>query len=757
MELREHNRKAYDNSNKMYAEGKKRVAIVHPTGTGKSYIAMQLIEDNPMKKIAVVSPTNIIIDQYIDTLKENNIDFSNVEFLTYQELMMKNESKIKQYDHIILDEFHHCGAKEWGKGIKRLLDANKESRVLGLSATPIRYLDNLRDMAEEVFEGNIASEISLAEALLDGLLEMPIYHQGIQNKEAIIEDLKIKTARLGYKEESDNINKELDKIKDSVSLMDSTKDILEKGIPEDRKAGKYIIFCRNIKDMHKAMRKANEWFKNINEVEMYSVASQDVNGRTISRVQNAEEKRLFEDSKSDKIKLMFSVDMLSEGIHVKNVDGIIMLRGTKSPTKFKQELGRVLSIGGKKNPLVFDFTDSISSSRYIYELYHEMKDIIDKRKEDGRDTSREETTLGRFEINDYVKELSELVDELDETRLWIKNYNILKDYINSNEEIKEYFEKTGGIPASTVIEIDGRKIKIGHWLSSQKNFMKKYQGMTLEEIKSNKEIPEKDKEKMILLLELGVSYIQQRETQKIWRRNFKGFMQYVESSEEIKKKFEETGNIDSNTIIEIDGESINMDSWLANQKTFMSLYRGMTIEEIKSDKTIPASDKERMIKLIKAGVKYRKEQEMTADEIFEETMEALDKYIESSEKIREEFKRTGKIGSTVEVKVNGKVIKLGSRFTDIRKFMNQYNGMTIEEIQADKEMPERHKKRLTILIEKGVSYPEVKEHSDDEVWRETISKIAENIDNLPKNDKKYFERKRSSKKQNDYRCFWTRG
>lgn len=55
MEFKEHNQKAYNNLINMYNSGIDRVAIIHPTGTGKSFIAGQLIEDNPNNKIMVVA------------------------------------------------------------------------------------------------------------------------------------------------------------------------------------------------------------------------------------------------------------------------------------------------------------------------------------------------------------------------------------------------------------------------------------------------------------------------------------------------------------------------------------------------------------------------------------------------------------------------------------------------------------------------------------------------------------------------------
>ena len=46
MELYEHNRTAYEAVLPML-ESCRRAAVVHPTGTGKSFLAFQLIEDHP--------------------------------------------------------------------------------------------------------------------------------------------------------------------------------------------------------------------------------------------------------------------------------------------------------------------------------------------------------------------------------------------------------------------------------------------------------------------------------------------------------------------------------------------------------------------------------------------------------------------------------------------------------------------------------------------------------------------------------------
>lgn len=78
-------------------------------------------------------------------------------------------------DHIVIDEFRRCGAELWGKGVQQLLKLYPKAPVLGLSATAIRYLDNQRNMADELFDGNVASEMTLGEAIVRGILNPPIY------------------------------------------------------------------------------------------------------------------------------------------------------------------------------------------------------------------------------------------------------------------------------------------------------------------------------------------------------------------------------------------------------------------------------------------------------------------------------------------------------------------------------------------------------------------------------------------------------
>lgn len=101
-----------------------------------------------------------------------------------------------QPDYILLDEMHRALAKEWSKGIKILLEMFPNAKVLGLSATPIRYLDRCRNVVEELFNGNLACDMSLSQAIFDGILPMARYVCGVYSFEKDAESLNRRIAKV---------------------------------------------------------------------------------------------------------------------------------------------------------------------------------------------------------------------------------------------------------------------------------------------------------------------------------------------------------------------------------------------------------------------------------------------------------------------------------------------------------------------------------------------------------------------------------
>ena len=114
IELYEHNRIAYESAVSMLAETGK-TAIVHPTGTGKSFIGFKLCEDNSDKTVLWLSPSEYIFKTQLENLKAAGGDEPrNIRFYTYAKLMNMSEEEISEIRPAlcVCDEYHRAGASQ---------------------------------------------------------------------------------------------------------------------------------------------------------------------------------------------------------------------------------------------------------------------------------------------------------------------------------------------------------------------------------------------------------------------------------------------------------------------------------------------------------------------------------------------------------------------------------------------------------------------------------------------------------------------
>lgn len=117
-----------------------KAAVIHPTGTGKSFIAFKLVGTHPDALFLWLAPSTYIFHTQQENLQRMIGDtrslLQHVIFMFYSKLM-HDEDFIDTInpDYIILDEFHRCGAQEWGRSVNKLLEAHSYAKLLGLSGT----------------------------------------------------------------------------------------------------------------------------------------------------------------------------------------------------------------------------------------------------------------------------------------------------------------------------------------------------------------------------------------------------------------------------------------------------------------------------------------------------------------------------------------------------------------------------------------------------------------------------------------------
>lgn len=457
LNLFQHNRSAYETAVLMLAETGK-AAVIHPMGTGKSFIVFKLCEDNPDKTICWLSPSDYIFRTQLENLKDASPDASldNVRYFTYAKLMNLTESELSDTkpDYIILDEFHRAGAELWGEGVRQLLNAYPYAKLLGLSATVIRYLDNQRNMADELFDGNIASEMTLGEAIVRGILNPPKYVLSIFAYQESLAKYEIRVKKVQNKAVRDKAEKYLEALRRALDKADGLDAIFDKHMTD--RTGKYIIFCANYDAMLDAMAKVDEWFGMVDTApHIYSVYSLEGNAN-----KNFDNFKVDDDNSH--LRLLFCIDALNEGIHVENVSGVILLRPTVSPIIYKQQIGRALSASKTTVPVIFDIVNNIENLYSIDSIKEEMQMAIQYFREYDCD---HDIVNDNFDVIDEVRECVELFNELEETLT--ASWDIM--YL----EAKRYYEENGDLLVPQAY-INDHGYRVGQWVNVQRvNYRKK--------------------------------------------------------------------------------------------------------------------------------------------------------------------------------------------------------------------------------------------------------------------------------------------
>ena len=598
--LYNHNIESYEKIVKAF-EKENIVGIVHATGTGKSYNAMQLALDNKDKKIIYITPSNGIIEHLKKIINDNpNLDiekdFPNLEFRTYQSLINLSKEELSNLpcELLILDEFHHLGAPVWGSRVNTLIETHKDIKVLGMTAYTIRDRNTPyeRDMANpdtnELFSNKIVSRYDLCDAMIDGLLPKPIYKTAYTNLLEIEEHIESKISKLSQEStEYKEYTLILRNIKRRINDAPSIPNILKKTLKPN---GKYIYFCppfseEGTNDIETIKSQTLEYLKTFTEekdIEIYTTTSDMGELGTKNREAFYNDKDLDGQNVKNKLRIMFAINQYNEGVHAPNIDGVIMGRGTTSDIVYFEQLGRALSVRGntlemynkyetyskeelinlciekdipiKENitkeeliekliaPVVIDLTNNYE---YIKELENNLKDKVKEiQKHNSTNTERKIKLLDTsFDIEIENQDIFEMLKRLNErlTMTWEDYYDLAKVYYEhyGNLEIKKSFKTNNGYEYS-----EFGKINLGQWIKRQRQ----------------KISPESEQGQK--LAQIGMRF-----------ENIISTLNWEEMYEYAKKYYEHYGNLEVKTKFKTNNGyeysefgKINLGQWIFNQR-----------------------------------------------------------------------------------------------------------------------------------------------------------------------------------------------
>ncbi len=377
------------------ASGKDRVLLTLATGTGKTYIAFQIVYrlfqskwnksgNDRRPKILFLADRNVLKDQAYNTFnpiekdcveingkvikKRNGLvpTNGNVFFAIYQSLSSGNNTEIteedkdddvmeyyKQYpsnffDLIVIDECHRGSANDESSW-RAILEYFGSATHLGLTATPKR--DDNGDTYK--YFGEPIYEYSLKDGINDGFLT-PYKVKRIQTN---IDEYKFDPNDIIVGDLENNIVK-LEQFEKSVIIPKRTelvaKTILENINPMD----KTIVFCVNQKHAMD-MKVAIDKFKSIKD-NNYCVRITSDEGE-IGR----EFLEKFQNNDLDIPTILTSSKMLTTGVDAKNVRNVVLTSPIKSMTEFKQIIGRGTRVFDGKD--FFTIIDFVGATNLFYD------------------------------------------------------------------------------------------------------------------------------------------------------------------------------------------------------------------------------------------------------------------------------------------------------------------------------------------------------------------------------------------------------
>lgn len=310
------------------------------TGIGKTFLAA--FDSQGFDRVLFVAHRKEILEQaaksfrcirpdktagfFMSEYKENDTDFvfASVATLGQPEYLNSKYFDKKDFDYIVIDEFHHAVNKQY----KNIIEYFKPKFLLGLTATPER-MDG-RDIFA-LCDYNVPYEINLAEGINKGMLA-PFRYYGIYDD---TDYKKIEYNQGHYNIKSLNAAYIANTRRTDLIFMHYSK----------HKRKRALGFCCS---REHAEMMAKEFCKR--GVKAASVYSGSQGRYAVDR-----EKALME-LKTGILEVIFSVDMFNEGVDVKSLDLVMFLRPTESPVVFMQQLGRGLRIDkGKQYLVVLDF------------------------------------------------------------------------------------------------------------------------------------------------------------------------------------------------------------------------------------------------------------------------------------------------------------------------------------------------------------------------------------------------------------------
>jgi DNA repair protein RadD len=330
------------------------LAII-PTGGGKSLIMAEwcklVFRTDPQARILVVTHVRELVAQnyaelkamwpdapagiYSAGLNRREID-ARLLFASIQSIY-KRAFEIQQCDMVLVDEAHLIPARSdtmYRRFLDELRVINPHLKIIGFTATPFRLDSGMLHRGEGALFGAIAHETNVRDLIDQGFLSRPVSY---------FEKWQIDTAGVGTRA-GDFIASQLEVPALAPEAIDN---IVSRTIASGNARKGWLVFGCTVAHCQALAT----------EFQSRGISTATIFGDTPAK----ERAQIIANYKSQKIRCLVSMGVLTTGFNAKHVDLIVLARPTKSTGLYIQMVGRGTRLAtGKENCLILDFGGNIS-------------------------------------------------------------------------------------------------------------------------------------------------------------------------------------------------------------------------------------------------------------------------------------------------------------------------------------------------------------------------------------------------------------
>jgi len=351
-----------------------------PTGAGKSIIIAELVH-RLNKPVLLLAPTREITLQNLEKVSAylpsheigiysaslNRKEIKKCTLATIGSIYKKPEL-FAHFSLVLADEAHLINVKDSNGMYMSFLNGISPVKVVGLTATPYRLDVAYENLGDGVFIAHTATK--LINRTKGNFWKRVVFNINISNliEEGYLTPLKyIDKTILEHDQIPTNISQSdfnLDKFAEKIS---ENEDKLMEAIFFAEELCKHVlVFCPNVDQA--------EWLQT-------QVASSEV---VTAKTKRKERERIINGFRNGNIKTVFNVGVLTTGFDFPELDGIVLLRPTKSIGLYYQMLGRgVRSAKGKTHCKVIDLTGTVKFLGKVETIKMEKDQMWELRSETG--------------------------------------------------------------------------------------------------------------------------------------------------------------------------------------------------------------------------------------------------------------------------------------------------------------------------------------------------------------------------------------